>query len=857
MAAEVASAYVSLLPSARGFGTRLESEIGGDVDKAGDSLGRRLGAGIGRAAAATASALGAVAVAAGTVGIRTAAQLEQAEIGFTTMLGSGEKAKAFLEDLSRFAAKTPFELPELQTAASSLVSVGVSADKVIPIMTSLGNATSGMGTGSEGIKRATVALQQMNAAGRITGEDLNQLRDAGIPVYDLLAAATGKSVEAVSELAQKGKLGRQELEQLMGALESGAGLERFTGLMETQSQSLNGVWSTLKDTFSMGMADAIQPLVPLIKQGLGGATAFVAAKMPVLKDAIAGVVVGAQGLYDLIVKGDFSGKLTEAFGWQEDSTTVDRILDIRDAVTGLYALLIGGDYTGALSRAFGWEEDSGAVDVLFNIRDAVIAAGAAVKQFFSDPTNTSALSESFSSVGDSVSKLIPAVQAFLAQMPSLSDVVAVGATALGFLADHADLLVKAMPFIVAGLILFKGAQGAANVAMLAAVPIRAAEIAANFALASSQRALAFQLGVLTGVQRQSTLAAIASGIASKAQAIYTGLVSAATAIYTGITQRHIIIAQLAALATYGQSTAFGTLTLAQKAAVVVQGLVTAAQWAWNAALSANPIGIVVIAIAALVAALIYAWNNSETFRNVVMAAWEGIQTAVSAVVSWFTTTVPALWDNITTWTKTKWEEILSFFRGIPGKIVNFFLNWTLPGLLIKHWDTIREGAVSGFTAVVEFVKSVPDRILAALGNLGMVLLSVGGDLMQGLIQGIKDKVSGAVRAVKEAVTAVIDGAKDLLGIASPSKVFMQIGAFTGEGLALGIDGQRQAVQDAMNSILDIPTSRTLNANLGAVGNLATVSAGSRGGDTYNVYEATSPEATSLAISRRQTRLGAA
>lgn len=197
-----------------------------------------------------------------TLGIKTAASMQNAAIGFTTMLGSAKKADAFLRKLRKFAAETPFEFPELQTAASSLISIGIKANKVIPIMTTLGNVTSGMGTGSEGIKRATVALQQMNAAGRITAEDLNQLRDAGIPVYDLLAKATGKTKAEVAGLASKGKLGAKELGQMMHALETGKGLERFNGLMAKQSKSLGGVWSTLKDNVTMGLAGALQPAIP-------------------------------------------------------------------------------------------------------------------------------------------------------------------------------------------------------------------------------------------------------------------------------------------------------------------------------------------------------------------------------------------------------------------------------------------------------------------------------------------------------------------------------------------------------------------------------------------------------------------
>lgn len=264
-------------------------KVGDSVERTGSKAGMFAGA-LGRVAGAGALALGAAGIAGATMGLKTAAGMEQAGIAFTTMLGSAEKSKSFLDQLASFAAKTPFEFPELQTAASSLISAGVQADKVIPIMTTLGDVTSGMGTGSEGVKRATVALQQMQAAGKITGEDLNQLRDSGVPVYELLAAATGKSKEEVVKLAAAGKLGKNELDLLMKGLESGKGMERFGGLMEAQSKSLAGMWSTFTDTLNMGLAGAVEPLIPLIKDGLGGAASFLADVLPKVGSGIAGVV---------------------------------------------------------------------------------------------------------------------------------------------------------------------------------------------------------------------------------------------------------------------------------------------------------------------------------------------------------------------------------------------------------------------------------------------------------------------------------------------------------------------------------------------------------------------------------------
>lgn len=339
----IGEAFVEIRPDTQGFEGETKRGLSGPL------------LAVGKAAA---FALGGVAVAGGAVGLKTAASMEQARISFETMLGSASKADAFLRDLSSFAAKTPFEFPELQTAASSLVSAGVEASKVIPIMTSLGDVTSGMGTGSEGVKRATVALQQMAAAGRITGEDLNQLRDAGVPVFDLLAAATGKSKEAVAQLAQSGKLGKKEMEQLFTALETGKGLERFNGLMEKQSASLSGLFSTLKDTVTMTLANLITPAIPAIKAGLGFVSDFVSNVF----------APGLSAAFSAI--GDVISRLQPVFQ------------RVKDFITGVFEILVNGDYTGLLGRALGVEEDSRIIGFLFTVRETVLEAMQTAREAF-------------------------------------------------------------------------------------------------------------------------------------------------------------------------------------------------------------------------------------------------------------------------------------------------------------------------------------------------------------------------------------------------------------------------------------------------------------------------------------------
>lgn len=290
-----------------------------------------------------ATALVAAGGAATLFGIKTAASMQTSRIAFETMLGSGRKADVFLKDLAAFAAKTPFDFPGLQTAASSLISAGIDANKVIPIMTTLGDVTSGMGTGAEGIQRATIALQQMNAAQKVNAEDLNQLRDAGIPVYDLLSASMGKTKKEIAGMAAAGTLGAEGLDAIMKGLETGKGLERFNGLMEKQSASLEGTWSTLKDTFGMGMANALQPAIPVLTDLTLGASDLVGKGIGPLSDGIADLVRKGQELYA-------SGQLQQ---WAKEGK--DGVVEFWDAVGPLVGSLfeLGKDALPVVGQTLG------------------------------------------------------------------------------------------------------------------------------------------------------------------------------------------------------------------------------------------------------------------------------------------------------------------------------------------------------------------------------------------------------------------------------------------------------------------------------------------------------------------------
>jgi tape measure domain-containing protein len=194
-------------------------------------------------------------------GIKSAASLEQAQVGFSTMLGSGKKAQAFLGQLQKFAAATPFELKGLIDSSRTLLGVGVNAKQVIPLLTAFGDTAGAVGVGQEAFQRIILATSQAISAGKFQQGDLNQIMTNGIPIYTILSKAMGKPVTAIRQLASHGKLLASDvLPALQKEMEKDYG-----GAMAKQSQTLAGVWSTLTDTVSIGLANAIKPLVPLME----------------------------------------------------------------------------------------------------------------------------------------------------------------------------------------------------------------------------------------------------------------------------------------------------------------------------------------------------------------------------------------------------------------------------------------------------------------------------------------------------------------------------------------------------------------------------------------------------------------
>ncbi|WP_313994094.1 tape measure protein [uncultured Selenomonas sp.] len=225
------------------------------------------------------------------------AQLEQTRVAFTSMLGSAQLADTIIADLQKFAAETPFEMPGVRDAAQQLLAFGYDAQEIIPTLTALGNAASGLGRGQDGFNHLAFVFGQIRTTGQLMGQDVMQLAQLGVPVKDILAKNLGLTKE---ELARIGELGI-DANVAIKALIDGMN-ERFPEMMKKQSETFEGVLSNIKDNIGQAF-------------GLSGLPLFEDAKNMLLEiknitDTMLANVQGGKSLFAGILPDDLLEKMS-------------------------------------------------------------------------------------------------------------------------------------------------------------------------------------------------------------------------------------------------------------------------------------------------------------------------------------------------------------------------------------------------------------------------------------------------------------------------------------------------------------------------------------------------------------------
>jgi tape measure domain-containing protein len=229
------------------------TNLGGKIKGMG-SLVTRVGAGL--TAGLTVPILGLIGA-----GLKFNMTMEGLQSSFKVLLGSEEKAIDMTAKLKKMGAETPFEVTGLADATKTLLSFGVTEEKVLPIMSKLGDVSLG---NAERFKALNLVMGQVSANGKLQGQDLLQFINAGWNPLQQIIARTGETMSEVRDRMSKGKISIKEVEQALNDATSEGG--RFYKGMEEGSKTLSGRLSTLKDNFMELLGNATKPLFDFIAE---------------------------------------------------------------------------------------------------------------------------------------------------------------------------------------------------------------------------------------------------------------------------------------------------------------------------------------------------------------------------------------------------------------------------------------------------------------------------------------------------------------------------------------------------------------------------------------------------------------
>ena len=190
-------------------------------------------------------------------------EFQDAEMRLQTMLGSAEKGTEMFNKIVEMGAKTPFESKDLLQATNTLLGFGVAQERVLPLMMQLGDISGG---NAERFQALSLAFAQASAAGKLQGQDLLQMINAGFNPLEQIAKRTGKTVGYWKDEMSKGKVTIAMVEQAMKDATSGGG--RFYGMMDKMSKTASGKLSTMLDNFNTAMAQLGQVLLPYVTKGI-------------------------------------------------------------------------------------------------------------------------------------------------------------------------------------------------------------------------------------------------------------------------------------------------------------------------------------------------------------------------------------------------------------------------------------------------------------------------------------------------------------------------------------------------------------------------------------------------------------
>lgn len=820
--------------------------------------------GIADAIKRTVLVVGALGLAVGGTFIKSAAELEQTSRSFEVLTGNAEVARKLFAKIADFAAKTPFEFPELAKSAQTLLGFGRNANQAFGDLQVLGDIAAA--TGAD-LKSLAVVFGQVNATGKLMGQDALQLINNNIPITTILAKKLGVSVQDVRKKMEAGAISADLFnEALVGVTKEGGFAFKGTDKLAT---TLNGRLSTLKDTVLEfgrnllgvkidpelglvikpgGVFDKFSLLVPKITEALTRLAPKASAVFeglinngPLVLDIVKGIIVAFVGFKIL-------GVITPIIGVFFAALTGGA------SVAGAALVALGGPITLIGIALVGLATVIIALNRRFNVLERILKPLQPVFDIFKKVL--AELGKAASELGKVLSDILSPVFDFLA---SHMDGVRKVAIALGVVA-FSPLIILAGALLVAIKALTFVFQGLAKVAELVssgyqkivealsgaiAGAITTATNLFNEHRASIERVVGILALVFGPLLLKITTQAVASAVristawvvemakigaaalkniaVNTFAAIQSALAWTVNAVRIGATWiAQFVIMNAQAIATAAIMTAqavisgfvwvfnalrIGAVWVAQFVIMIAQAIATGVVMTAQAAISGfawvfNAIKMAPAWIAQFAVIVSSAISTAATMTaQAVVASAAWIGQAIKAGAAWIAQMAAVIVQSAVT--------TAAFVANAVRMGAAWLVSLGPIGLVISAISAVAAGAfliIKNWDKVSEFFRQVGSIILGALGNLGSLLFNGGRDLIQGLINGIISAKDAVVNVIKNIAKSSLDTIKNFFGIRSPSTVMSEQGKFIIQGLAQGMtkntDFVDRSVQDVTGSIMD-------------------------------------------------------
>lgn len=221
--------------------------------------------------------------------IRVRGEIESLEISFETLAGKS-KGNALFAEIRQFAVSTPMMMKDLATGAQTMLAFNIEIEKVMPMLRAIGDISMG---DAQKFNSLTLAFSQMSATGKLMGQDLLQMINAGFNPLSVISEKTGKSIGELKDEMEKGKITTEMVTDAFMTATSEGG--KFYGMLEKQSHGIEGAISN----FQGAMDDALNDMGASIQNttvGIINAGTYLVQHYDTILN-IVGVLVATYGTY--------------------------------------------------------------------------------------------------------------------------------------------------------------------------------------------------------------------------------------------------------------------------------------------------------------------------------------------------------------------------------------------------------------------------------------------------------------------------------------------------------------------------------------------------------------------------------